>query len=168
MFFHRILFMNPATLQHSTIRNYVCHVRTNWLTSGAPLTPFDNQIVTRVLRGVATLRPCRPDPRVAFLLPHLKPPPIFNCPLTTDQLLYKAATIYGFFRHVTVWNIRQTDAAIDNTGVCIRRPVHPLGLKHGTHTGLYLVTRYHRVISKFRGKVPPKRWRLLLHTPGPT
>ena len=96
-FFTASLFMNPATLQHSTIRNYVCHVRTNWLTSGAPLTPFDNQTVTRVLRGVATLRPCRPDPRVAFLLPHLQPPPIFNCPLSTDHLVYKAATIFGFF-----------------------------------------------------------------------
>ena len=96
-FFSASLFMNPATLQHSTIRNYVCHVRTNWLTSGAPLTPFDKQIVTRVLRGVANLRPCRPDPRVAFLLPHLNPPLIFNCPLSIDHLLYKAATIYGFF-----------------------------------------------------------------------
>ena len=96
-FFTASLFTNPATLQHSTIRNYVCHVRTNWLTAGAPLTTFDNQIVTRILRGVATLRPCRPDPRVAFLLPHLQPPPIFHCPLSTDHLLYKAATIFGFF-----------------------------------------------------------------------
>ena len=68
----------------------------NWLTTGAPLTTFDNQIVTRVLRGVATLRH---DPRVAFLLllPDLPPPTIFNCPLSSDHLLYKAATIFGIF-----------------------------------------------------------------------
>ena len=97
IFFTASLFMNSKNLQHATIRNYVCHVRTEWLITGAPMTAFDSKIVARMLRGVGILRPSRPDPRVAFLLPHLTPPPIFCCPLSTEHLLYKAVIIFGFF-----------------------------------------------------------------------
>ena len=96
-FFTASLFAHASEFQHSTIRNYVGHVRASWLTAGAPLLPFDAKIVSRLVQGVGILRPRRPDSRMAFLLPHLTPPPIFISPLSTDQLLYRAAVIFGFF-----------------------------------------------------------------------
>ena len=96
-FFTATLFAHPREFQYSTIQNYVSHVRASWLAAGAPLLPFDAKIIRRLLSGVRILRPRRPDTRMAFLLPHLTPPPIFSLPLSTDHLLFKAAVIFGFF-----------------------------------------------------------------------
>ena len=96
-FFAASLFLNPKNLQYATIRNYVGHIRAKWVQAGAPLLPYDREILARVLKGISTLRPTRPDTRAAFLLPHLWIPPYFSSPLSTDQLLFKAAVIFGFF-----------------------------------------------------------------------
>ena len=101
----------------------------------------------------------------------LPTPPPQTSPNLQLPAIHRPFTIQGsdnlrFFRHVKIWDLRQTDSPIYNTGVSFRRPVLTLGLKHVTHTGLYLDTQYHRFVSKFRGKVPPTRSRVLLHTPG--
>ena len=68
-FFAASLFLNPKNLQYATIRNYVGHIRGMWAHAGAPLPPYDREILARVLKGISTLRPTRPDTRTAFLLP---------------------------------------------------------------------------------------------------
>ena len=96
-FFTASLFLNKKKLKSSTIRNYVTHVKTSWEKSGANLTNFDKIILSRLLKGVATLRPAASDKRTAFLLPHFKLPAIFKSPYSKDQLLFRAAVIFGFF-----------------------------------------------------------------------
>ena len=95
-FFTASLFLNTKNLKSSTIRNYVGHVRTHWENAGAKLKPFDNVVLLRILKGVAALRPTTPNKRTAFLLPHFELPDIFTQPLSRDQLLFKAAVIFGF------------------------------------------------------------------------
>ena len=73
------------------------HVKTSWEKSGANLTTFDKIVISRLLKGVATLRPAANDKRTAFLLPHFKLPTIFRHPYSKDQLIFKAAVIFGFF-----------------------------------------------------------------------
>ena len=96
-FFTASLFLNNKNLQSSTIRNYVGHIRSHWEKNGTNLTPFDKGIISRILKGVAAVRPQSPDKRTAFLLPHFKLPKIFKTPLSKDQLIFKAAVIFGFF-----------------------------------------------------------------------
>ena len=96
-FFTASLFLNNKNLKSSTIRNYVGHIRSHWEKNGSSLTPFDKGIISRILKGVAALRPQTPDRRTAFLLPHFEFPKTFNHPLSKDQLIFKAAIIFGFF-----------------------------------------------------------------------
>ena len=95
-FFIACLFENDANFTSSTISNYTSHVKTHWEKNGGVLTEYDKQIQKRVLRGVGLLRPGKPDLREAFLLPHYSFPSIFMQPLSPDQLLLKAAVIFGF------------------------------------------------------------------------
>ena len=96
-FFTARLFLNNKNLKSSTIRNYVSHVRTTWEKTGANLTTFDKIIISRLLKGVTALRPTTKDKRTAFLLPYFRPPGIFRHPYSKDQLIFKAAVIFGFF-----------------------------------------------------------------------
>ena len=96
-FFTASLFLNNRNLKSSTIRNYVGHIRSHWEKNGSSLTPFDKGIVSRILKGVAALRPQTSDRRTAFLLPHFEFPKTFAHPLSKDQLIFKAAVIFGFF-----------------------------------------------------------------------
>ena len=95
-FFTASLFLNGRSLKSSTIRNYVGHVRASWEKTGATLTTFDKTILSRLLKGVATLRPTTTDKRTAFLLPHFKFPESFKHPYSKDQLIFRAAAIFGF------------------------------------------------------------------------
>ena len=96
-FFAASLYLNPKNLQYATIRNYVGHIRAKWTQAGSPLLAYDHEILARVLKEISSLRPTRPDTRTAFLLPHIKIPPNFSTPLTSDQLIFKATVIFGFF-----------------------------------------------------------------------
>ena len=96
-YFAGALFLDPKNLQFTTIRNYISHIRSNWNQSGAPLLSVDHAGLARVLKGISTARPSNPDTRKAFLLPHFHFPPFFKNPITIDQLLFKAAVIFGFF-----------------------------------------------------------------------
>ena len=96
-FFTTSLFLNGKNLKSSTIRNYVSHVRTTWEKTGANLSAFDKIVISRLLKGVTSLRPPSTDNRTAFLLPHFKTPAIFKHPYSRDQLIFKAAIIFGFF-----------------------------------------------------------------------
>lgn len=103
-FFTASLFLNGKNLKSSTIRNYVGHIRTHWEKAGANLTPFDKGIISRILKGVAALRPTTADKRTAFLLPHFLLPETVKNPMSKDQLIFKAAVIFGFlgmFRYST-------------------------------------------------------------------
>ena len=95
-FFTASLFLNGRSLKSSTIRNYVGHVRASWEKTGATLTTFDKTILSRLLKGVATLRPTTTDKRTAFLLPHFKFPESFKHPYSQDQLIFRAAAILVF------------------------------------------------------------------------
>ena len=95
-FFTASLFLNRKNLKSSTIRNYVGHIRPDWEKSGATLTHFDKKIISRILKGVAALRPTTADKRTAFLLPHFEFPETVKNPLSKDQLIFKAAVIFGF------------------------------------------------------------------------
>ena len=70
-FFTGSLFDNPKNFQSATIRNYVGHVRASWSKQGSALSHFDSAVLSRILRGVANLRPTNPDNRVAFPPPSL-------------------------------------------------------------------------------------------------
>ena len=96
-FFAASLFLNWKNLTSVTIQNYVGHVRASWEKTGAGLTIFDKTILSKVLKGVAVLRPARIDKRSAFLLPHFKFPETFKHPYSKDQLIFRAAVIFGFF-----------------------------------------------------------------------
>ena len=96
-YFAGTLFLDSKNLQYTTIRNYISHIRSRWNQSGAPLLRVDHAGLSRVLKGISTARPSKPDTRKAFLLPHFPFPPFFEKPLITDQLLFKAAVIFGFF-----------------------------------------------------------------------
>ena len=96
-FFAADLFRNKANFRATTVRNYVGHIRSLWARSGAALSPFDQTVLNRILRGVRALRPNTSDSRVAFLLPHYRLPRIFLNPCSKDQLIFKAAVILGFF-----------------------------------------------------------------------
>ena len=52
--------------------------------------------MSRLLKGVAKLRPTSFDKRTAFLLPHFKFPETFKHPYSKDQLIFRAAVIFGF------------------------------------------------------------------------
>lgn len=96
-FFAADLFRNKANFRATTVRNYVGHIRSLWARSGAALSPFDQTVLNRILRGVRALRPNTSDSRVAFLLPHYRLPRIFLNPCSKDHLIFKAAVILGFF-----------------------------------------------------------------------
>ena len=96
-FFAGALFLHPKNLKFTTIRNYIGHIRSQWDRGGAPLLPFDKAGLARVLRGISSVRPSNPDSRRAFLLPHFTFPKYFLHPTTTEELLLKAAIVFGFF-----------------------------------------------------------------------
>ena len=96
-FFSASLFLNNKNLKSSTIRHYVGHIRTHWEKMGATLTTFDKYIISRILKGVVALRPTTPNKRTAFLLPHFVFPETVKSPMSKDQLIFKAAVIFGFF-----------------------------------------------------------------------
>ena len=95
-FFTASLFLDRKKLKSTTIRNYVGHIRAKWEKTGVTLTVFDKTIISRLLKGVATLRPTTTDKRTAFLLPHFSFPATFKHPYSRDQLIFKAAVIFGF------------------------------------------------------------------------
>ena len=103
-FFTANLFLNSKNLKSSTMRNYVGHIRTHWEKSGATLSTFDKRIISRILKGVAALRPTAPDKRTAFLLPHFDFPDTGENPLSKDQLIFNAAVflVFWFFGNVPV------------------------------------------------------------------
>ena len=152
-FFAASLFVNPKNLQYATIRNYVGHIRAKWSQAGSPLLPYDHEILARVLKGISTLRPTKPDTRTAFLLPHIKIPPNFSTPLTSDQLIFKAAVIFGFlgmFRYGTF------DKLSVNSLILVCASGIELSVKEGTWDELgglmneFTVTGfYFRFASKF-------------------
>ena len=145
--------MNPKNLQYATIRNYVGHIRAKWSQAGSPLLPYDHEILARVLKGISALRPTRPDTRTAFLLPHIKIPPNFSTPLTSDQLIFKAAVIFGFlgmFRYGTF------DKLSVNSLILVCASGIELSVKEGTWDELKGLTNeftvtgfYFRFASKF-------------------
>ena len=96
-FFAISSFLNCKNLKSSTIRNYVSHVRTKWEKTGANLTIFDKIVISRLLKGVATLRLTTTNKRTVFLLPYFRAPAIFRHPYSRDQLIFKAVIIFGFF-----------------------------------------------------------------------
>ena len=104
-FFTATLFAHPREFQYSTIQNYVSHVRASWLAAGAPLLPFDAKIIRRLLSGVRILRPRRPDTRMAFLLPHLTPPPNFLTTPIHRPPAVQSCGHFWFFWHATLWFI---------------------------------------------------------------
>ena len=95
-FFTACLFLNCKKLMTFTIRNYLGHVRATWEKTGANLTIFDKTVLSRLLKGVATLRPVTTDKRTTFLLPHFKLSETFKHPYSYDQLIFRAVVIFGF------------------------------------------------------------------------
>ena len=140
-FFVAHLFRNPKNLKHTTIRNYVGNVRAVWTRQGCDLSPFDKQVIARVLRGVRSLRPSEFDGRVPFLLPHFQFPSIFTQPRSLDHLLFKAAVIFGFFgmfRFSSFAKIRIPNIVlvVDGREFILTRKHYPL--LHSSHlTGFY-------------------------------
>ena len=101
-FFTASLFLNGKNLKSSTIRHYVGHIRTHWEKMGATLTTFDKGIISRILKGVAALRPTAPDKRTAFLLPHFVFPETVKNPMSKEQLIFKSRCYFWFFRNVPI------------------------------------------------------------------
>ena len=152
-FFAASLFLNPKNLQYATIRNYVGHIRGMWAHAGAPLPPYDREILARVLKGISTLRPTRRDTRTAFLLPHIKVPHSFSSPLTSDQLIFKAAVIFGFFG---MFRFGTFDKLCKNSLILVCASGAELAVNTGTWEELKKLTKgvnvtgfYFRFTSKF-------------------
>ena len=129
-YFAGALFLDPKNLQYTTIRNYISHIRSIWNQRGAPLLTVDHAGLSRVLKGISTARPSNPDTRKAFLLPHFRYPPFFEKPIITDQLLFKAAVIFGFFGMFRFCTFQKLSA---NALVLVSKTGVEYTLKCGSH-----------------------------------
>ena len=161
-FFTASLFLDRKKLKSTTIRNYVGHIRAKWEKTGVNLTVFDKTILSRLLKGVATLRPPTTDKRTAFLLPHFNFPDTFKHPYSRDQLIFKAAVIFGFlgmFRFSTFGKLSCHSVVLISAGR------DEFQLRSGTYAELNHLLRYKNIMGFLLPlccKVPPTRSGLLL------
>ena len=95
-FYCAYLFRLPTINSAATIQNYSNNLKSAWSKMGILISEFDKSVYLDILKGTKRLLPQKPDTRPAFLLPHLTPPRIFISPITSNQLLLKAAVIWGF------------------------------------------------------------------------
>ena len=70
VFFAAYLFEVDSIKTHSTIRNYMSHVKQFYIKKGYPKKRLESPLLKAVIRGIKRCTPPKPDSRIAPLLVH--------------------------------------------------------------------------------------------------
>ena len=95
-FFAAFLASRPTIKRYTTVRSYVCHVKSLWRDAGCPEKRLHSPLLRRVMRGIRRALPAPPDAREAFIPLTLSMPDYYLRPPTSRWLLFKAAVVLGF------------------------------------------------------------------------
>ena len=96
-FFAAFLFLKKSIKSAGTIYGYISHVKNHWIQLGCPAQHLKSDVLTRVLKGIARIRPKKHDTRPAFLLPSYRLPLHFRHPISGYRCAQISAAIFSFF-----------------------------------------------------------------------
>lgn len=96
-FFAAFLLLKKSIKSASTISCYVSHVKNLWIKLGCCPEYLESDILSRVLKGIARIRPRKRDTRPAFLLPSYRLPLHLRHPISGDRCTQISAAIFSFF-----------------------------------------------------------------------
>ena len=95
-FFAAYLATRPKIKRYTTVRCYLCHLRSLWWEAGCPEKLMHSPLLNRIMRGIRRALPTPPDAREAFIPPCIIPPRHYIDPPSLRLLLFKAAVVMGF------------------------------------------------------------------------
>ena len=95
-FFAAYLASRPTIKRYTTVRCYLCHLRSLWREAGCPGKLMHSPLLNRIMRGIRRALPAPPDAREAFIPPSIIPPAYYIDPPSLRLLLFKAAVVLGF------------------------------------------------------------------------